>query len=43
MLAITIAHLITFSVTWPMNRKEAGDDLVLIQTSPFFSCKYFLW
>ena len=27
------------SVTWPLNESEAGDDLVLIQTSLRLSCK----
>ena len=26
-------------VTWPLNGSEAGDDLVLIQTSLFLLCK----
>ena len=29
-------------VTWPFNENEAGDDLVLIETLPFFLCKLLL-
>ena len=35
-ISITIGH---FTVTRPMNGSEAADDLVLIQTSLFLSCK----
>ena len=27
-------------VTWPLNESEAGVDLVMIQTSLLFSCKF---
>ena len=30
------------SVAWPLNESEAGVDLVLIETSLFFICKFLL-
>ena len=29
-------------VAWPLNENEAGGDLVLIETSLFFLCKFVL-
>ena len=29
-------------VAWPLNENEAGDDLVLIETSLLFLCKFLL-
>ena len=29
-------------IAWPLNENEAGDDLVLIETSLLFLCKFLL-
>ena len=34
-----IDFTVVCSVTWPLNGREAGGDLVLIQTSLLFVCK----
>ena len=39
----SIVHFtIVRSVTWPMNESEAGVDLVLIEASLLFLCKFLL-
>ena len=39
----TIDHFtVVFLVAWPLNENEAGDDLVLIETSLLFLCKFLL-
>ena len=39
----SIVHFtIVCSVTWPMNESEAGVDLVLIEASLLFLCKFLL-
>ena len=36
----TIGHFtVVCSVPWPLNRSEAGSDLVLLQTVLLFMCK----
>ena len=38
---VTIVHFtVVRLVTWPMNESEAGVDLVLIETSLLFLCKF---
>ena len=40
---MTIIHFtVVCLVTWPMNETEAGVDLVLIETSLSFLCKFLL-
>ena len=40
LLLAPIDHFtVACSVTWPLNGREAGGDLALIQTSVHFSCK----
>ena len=39
----TIDHLtVVCLVAWPLNESEAGGDLVLIETSLLFLCKFLL-
>ena len=39
-VTLAIGHLtVVCSVPWPLNRSEAGSDLVLLQTLLFFICK----
>ena len=36
---LTVDHFtVSCLVAWPLNESEAGGDLVLIETSPLFSC-----
>ena len=40
---VTKVHFtVVFLVAWPLNESEAGVDLVLIETSLFFLCKFIL-
>ena len=36
----TINFTVVYLVAWPLNENEAGSDLVLIETSLFFLCKF---
>ena len=39
----TIGHFtVTCLVAWPLNESEAGVDLVMIETSLIFLCKFLL-
>ena len=41
--SVQIGHFrVVCLVTWPLNASEAGDDLVVIQTSLIFSFKWHL-
>ena len=40
MAALIVHFTVMCLVTWPMNESEAGVDLVLIETSVLFLCKF---
>ena len=42
LMTLIVHFTVVYLVTWPMNESEAGVDIVLIETSLLFLCKFLL-